>query len=176
MNTLPMPATIGAIPWYQSTDQKLKVATGIAVLVLAFPKSALVAKFGLANPDQVTNYINAASVVAPFVPLTWAFVARIFSKIQPLTWGAKSAAVHPATVAVLQTQAAMTQAGIPPTALVQARIEAEQAVVAVHPQNTEILSSISPEVVSVIAKAVVAALAARQAQAKAAKDAAPSSN
>jgi hypothetical protein len=164
----PAPITVGAAPWWTSTDQKLKIATGVAVLVLAFPKSALVAKWGLSNPDQVTNYINAASVVAPLATLAWGFIARIYSKIQPLTLTRAAAASNTATIAVVQTQAAMRQHGIPTSVERQAQLEASAvsaaAVVTPTPQT---VTALSPEVIGVIASAVVAEIAKQQAMYKA---------
>jgi hypothetical protein len=162
----PAPITVGAAPWWTSTDQKLKIATGIAVLVLAFPKSALVAKLGLSNPDQVTNYINAASVVAPLTTLAWGFIARIYSKIQPLTLTRAAAASNTATIAVVQTQALMRQHGIPTSVERQAQLEAS-AVSAATVTPPQTVTALSPEVIGVIASAVVAEIARQQAMYKA---------
>src|SRR5450631_180238 len=164
----PAPITIGAAPWWTSTDQKLKIATGIAVLVLAFPKSALVAKLGLSNPEQVTNYINAASVVAPLATLAWGFVARIYSTIQPLTLTRAKAASNTATIAVLQTQAAMRQHGIPTSVERQAQLEASAvSAAAAIPPTPQTVTSLSPETVRVIVSGVVAEIAKQQALYKA---------
>jgi hypothetical protein len=163
----PAPITVGAAPWWTSTDQKLKIATGIAVLVLAFPKSALVAKWGLTNPDQVTNYINAASVVAPLATLAWGFIARIYSKIQPLTLTRAAAASNTATIAVVQTQAAMRQHGIPTSVERQAQLEANAITASAVPTTPQTITTLSPEVIGVIASSVVAEIARQQAMYKA---------
>jgi hypothetical protein len=160
----PAPITAGAIPWWQSTDQKLKLAAGVAIVVAAFPKAPIVAKFGLNNPDQVTNYVNAAAFLAPFAFLAWGFIARFFSKIQPLTWSTSTALEHPATIAAARTQDAMDRAGIPASTVTQAGIEAGRA--ATH-AGADSLNTISPEVVNVIASAVVAEIARQQALYKA---------
>jgi hypothetical protein len=159
----PAPITIGAAPWWTSTDQKLKIATGIAVLVLAFPKSALVAKWGLTNPDQVTNYINAASVVAPLATLAWGFIARIYSKIQPLTLTRAAAASNTATIAVVHQQALMRQHGIPTSVELQAQLEASAVSAATTVTPPQTVTALSPEVIGVIASAVVAEIARQQA-------------
>jgi hypothetical protein len=159
----PAPITVGAAPWWTSTDQKLKIATGIAVIVLAFPKSALVAKWGLTNPDQVTNYINAASVVAPLATLAWGFIARIYSKIQPLTLTRAAAASNTATIAVVQTQAAMRQHGIPTSVERQAQLEANAITASAVSATPQTVTTLSPEVIGVIASAVVAEIARQQA-------------
>jgi hypothetical protein len=163
----PAPITVGAAPWWTSTDQKLKIATGVAVLVLAFPKSALVAKWGLTNPDQVTNYINAASVVAPLATLAWGFIARIYSKIQPLTLTRAAAASNTATIAAVQTQAAMRQHGIPTSVERQAQLEASAVSAATPVTPPQTVTALSPEVIGVIASAVVAEIARQQAMYKA---------
>jgi hypothetical protein len=170
----PAPITIGAAPWWTSTDQKLKIATGVAVLVLAFPKSALVAKLGLSNPDQVTNYINAASVVAPLATLAWGFIARIYSKIQPLTLTRAAAASNTATIAVVQTQALMRQHGIPTSVERQAQLEASAVSAATPVTPPQTVTALSPEVIGVIASAVVAEIARQQAMYKASHPLVPS--
>jgi hypothetical protein len=174
----PAPITVGAAPWWTSTDQKLKIATGIAVLVLAFPKSALVAKWGLTNPDQVTNYINAASVVAPLATLAWGFIARIYSKIQPLTLTRAAAASNTATIAVVQTQAAMRQHGIPTSVERQAQLEANAITASAVPTTPQTVTALSPEVIRDIATAsslaTVAEIARQQALYKASHPLVPS--
>ena len=168
---IPAPVTAGAAPvWKSNVQVSLAVAfiTGVAAI---FPKAEIVAKFDLIDPVKAEGYVNLALMGMSLISVVGASAFRYFSKLAPqvLSWAA--AMKHPATKAVIQTQAAMAQAGIPPTVVTQARIEAGQAATAAHEaSNASAPVNISPEIIRAIAtitaKTVVAELAAAHAEAK----------
>jgi hypothetical protein len=169
---MPAPVTAGAAPvWTSNVQVSLAVAfiTGVAAI---FPKDALVANFSLADPVKVTGYANLALMGMSLASVLGASAFRFFSKFAPQVWSWAAAMKHPATQAVIKTQALMDSAGIPHAVDLQAHIEAGQAATSAHATadkhaSADSLNYISPEVVTVIAKAVVAEIAARQAEARA---------
>lgn len=123
----PLPVTAGAIPWYQSAEQRKKIVTAILIGVAMMPaawKVGFIAQLGLDNVDTVATYVTDAAGAAALANTIWAFVKRFFSKEQPLTASKAAAAAHPSTVAVIKTQAAMAAAGIPTAATLAAEITA----------------------------------------------------
>jgi hypothetical protein len=170
---MPAPVTAGAAPvWTSNVQVSLAVAfiTGVAAI---FPKTAIVAKFGLADTANVTGYVNLSLMGASLLSILGASVFRYFSKFAPQVLSWRAAMEHPATQAAIKTEVAMAKAAIPPATLTQARIEAGQAATAAH-ASSDSLNYINPDIVTLIAKAsaiaTVTELRAQQAQARAAKD------
>ena len=168
------PVTAGAIPWWQSPQQIKTVATEVSVLAAFLPKSKIVAALGLSDPNTVSGYITSGAGALAGALLAWSFVQRIFSKIQPLTLTKAGAAIHPATLARVETTTAMSEAGITPSGIRAAQIQVAQsntavkaALVAAPSTQSQIVTQVSPEVVTVVAKAFVAEFAAAQAHARA---------
>jgi hypothetical protein len=121
----PAPVTAGAIPWYKSPVQIGLVTTALSAAIALFPK--LGTALGLTSPtaisDAVTSIFGVIAVVAPII----GSVMRARSKVQPLTLTQAGAAANSSTQAVVQTQAAMKQAGIPTAVETQAKIDAAPA-------------------------------------------------
>jgi len=120
--SMPSPVTAGAIPWYQSAEQRKKIVTAVLVIAAMLPKSSSVSALGLDNAEVVAGYVTDAAGTAALAQLLWSFIQRFRSKLQPLTFTKAAAAAHPSTVAVVATQAAMAQAGIPTAATLAASI------------------------------------------------------
>jgi hypothetical protein len=122
----PLPVTAGAVPWWTSKQFDGLLATFvIALLGLAAHFIPSLAKI---TTQQVLNFITDATAVAVALGPLIALIQRARSAVQPLTIGAKSAADHPSTIAVVQTQQAMAAAGIPTAATLQKAIEAAPTV------------------------------------------------
>ena len=123
---MPVPVTAGAAPvWTSNVQVALAVAfiTGVAAI---FPKTALVANFSLTDPAKVTGYANLALMGVSLLSMLSASAFRFFSKLAPQVLSWKAAMKHPATQARVQTTIAMNDAGITPSGILAAQIQAAQ--------------------------------------------------
>jgi hypothetical protein len=119
------PVTAGAIPWYQSPVMISQVVTAITAATAFAPQVAV--KVGLTDQTAITGTVTTIFGFISIVATLYGAIKRARAPVQPLTLSPASAAAHPATVAVNQTQAAMAAAGIPTAVTVQANIKATQA-------------------------------------------------
>lgn len=106
----PKPVTAGAVPWYTSTTIISSISTIVSMLVVLAPK--LSDALGL-TASNVPAVVNTTFEVIAAISGVVAGISRARSPVQPVVSGPVAAAVHPSTIAVLETQAAMKQAGIP---------------------------------------------------------------
>lgn len=116
----PAPVTIGAIPWYKSPQYVTAMLVVMGALTTLYPKVA-----GVLHIDTPTGAAAAIEVIGAVVTLLGgavSWVLRQISKLQPVTFTQTAAAVHPSTQAIIQTQTAMRQAGIPTSVELQAEI------------------------------------------------------
>jgi hypothetical protein len=122
----PSPVTAGAIPWYKSPQTIGLVTTFVSAAIALFPKVGQL--LGMSSPGDVSNAVSTVfgfiAVAAPFIGT----IVRAKSKEQPLTMTQAAADSHPATQAVIQTQAAMRADNIPTAVETQAKIEAAPTV------------------------------------------------
>jgi hypothetical protein len=106
----PAPVTAGAIPWYRSPTIISSISTIVSMLVVLAPK--LTDAVGL-TASNVPVFVNTTFEIIAAISGVIAGISRARSTVQPLVSGPAAAAVHPSTIAVIQTQAAMRAAGIP---------------------------------------------------------------
>lgn len=86
-----------AIPWYQSKVYIGALVTLLSSLASLAPK--LFIAMGLATPDAITTFVNAAFQIIAVVAGMYTLVKRKNSPIQPLTLTKAAAEIHPNTVA-----------------------------------------------------------------------------
>jgi hypothetical protein len=169
---MPAPVTAGAMPWFTSNDQWVKIKAGVAVVALAFPKAWFITRYGLGDPVKVSAYTNAAIAVWPAWVLTVGFVKRSRSTLQPLVNSWRAAREHKATIALAQVQAEMARKGVDLAVARQAQLQtsadAAPIVPAPAPPPPILVTHMSPELVHTIAVAMVAELAHQQAAYRAA--------
>ena len=106
----PLPVTAGAIPWYKSPTIISSISTIVSMLVVLAPKLSDALGLTASNVPVVVN--TSFEVIAALSGVV-AGISRARSTVQPVVSGPAAAAVHPSTVAVLETQAKMKAAGIP---------------------------------------------------------------
>lgn len=106
----PAPVTAGAIPWYKSPTIISSISTMVSMLVVLAPK--LTDAIGL-TASNVPMVVNTTFEVIAALSAAVAGISRARSTVQPVVSGPAAAAVHPSTIAVVETQAAMKAAGIP---------------------------------------------------------------
>lgn len=118
--TVPTPVTAGAAPWWTSAQFKGLLATFVvALLGIA---AHWVPKLAAISYTQVFGWIGDVTEVLVAGGALWALVQRKRSVLQPLTLTQSAAEHHPATIAVVETQALMSQAGIPTAVTLQAQL------------------------------------------------------
>jgi hypothetical protein len=126
----PSPVTAGALPWYKSPVYIFAAGVVLAALGNLFPKAKrLVEQAGFSSTEDVLQFIAAIVTLVSGVAIA---VLRWWAKVQPLVWTRKQALEHPATVAVVETQKAMQQAGIPTAVTLQAQIQST-----IQPENSK---------------------------------------
>jgi hypothetical protein len=119
------PVIAPAIPWWKSPQQLSQLSAEVGAACVAFPHVA--AQLGLIDAATINAKVTAVAAVWGLLSGAAALVLRAISKIQPLTWSAKSAAAHVNTLATAVTQAKMADAGIPTAAQAKVQIAAVQA-------------------------------------------------
>lgn len=123
---MPAPVTAGAIPFYKSPIYLSAMGTVLGALTTLYPKVA--ATLGINTTAGATAFIELVGAVMTLAGGGIIWIIRQVSKLQPVTLTAKAAAAAPATIAVVQTQQAMANAGIPTARALQASIEAASTV------------------------------------------------
>jgi hypothetical protein len=116
----PAPVTAGAIPWYKSPIYIAAMTTVLGAIATLYPKAAAV--IGINTPLGQTAFIELAGGLVTLAGGGVIWVMRQINKGQPITLTQAAANVHPSTIAVVETQAAMAQAGIPTAVTLQAQI------------------------------------------------------
>lgn len=117
----PAPVTAGAIPWYKSPQYLLAMTIVVGGALAFFPK--LNKALQSANVS-VLDFVEMVGAGITLLGGAIVWLLRQISKLQPVTWTKAEAQRHPATQAVLQTQAAMAAVGIPTAVTLQKAIEA----------------------------------------------------
>lgn len=108
---IPLPVTAGAAPWW--TSQQFKGLLATFVVALFTIGAHWIPKLADVSYAQVLSWIGDVTEVLVAGGALLALIQRARSKSNPLTLTTQAAATHPATIAVVETQAAMKQAGIP---------------------------------------------------------------
>lgn len=116
----PAPVTVGAIPWYKSKQYVLAMTIVAGGALAFFPK---LNKMLSAANVSVLDFVEMIGAGITLLGGGIVWVLRQLGKIQPITLTAAAAAMHPSTLAVVQTQAAMAQAGIPTAVTLQTQIQ-----------------------------------------------------
>lgn len=117
----PAPVTAGAIPWYKSPIYVAALTTVLGAIATLYPKAAAV--LGINTPLGQTAFIELAGGVVTLMGGAVIWLVRQLNKGQPITLTQASANTHPSTIAVVETQAAMREKGIPLAVELQKQIQ-----------------------------------------------------
>jgi hypothetical protein len=136
--TTPLPVTAGAAVWWTSPQFKGLLATFvISLLAIA---AHWIPKLSSISYDQVFGWIGDITEVLVAGGALLALIQRALSKGNPLTLTTQGAANHPSTIAVVETQAAMKQAGIPTA------VELQKTLTSIKPDPPDSSLDQTPEV------------------------------
>lgn len=107
-----IPPVLAAIPWYQSHVVIAQVSSAISGLVALSPHLGWVKALGLTDPSTVENDVTLVFGALAAIAQVVALIARMRSRIQPVTLTQIGADLHPNTLAV--NQAASSKSTDPP--------------------------------------------------------------
>jgi hypothetical protein len=122
----PSPVTVGAIPWYKSPQYVTAMLVVMGAVTTLYPKASAVLHIDTPTGEAAAIELIGALVTLLGGSVSW--VLRQINKTQPITLTQAEATAHPATQALIQTQSAMREAGIPTSVELQATIAASPSV------------------------------------------------